>query len=224
VSSVKRQEKKMKNHSAFAVKLSGIASLTLLLSTSAFADSRHQDQTYRPAADRNQSSTQRRYRENERITMQGKVTSFARENNGYRLRLDRDNSSFWVPDSYFRNHTSDLRVGVSLSLGGVFRGGSVYVDAVTWPEGYGTVRGNNRGSYNDVLVRGVVDRVDARRSVVWLRDDRSRKVIEVDMHGERRGGLNIADLRRGDRVEVSGDWTRNGIFDANRIEDIRTRR
>ncbi|MBV9497073.1 MAG: hypothetical protein JOZ54_22735 [Acidobacteria bacterium] len=215
----------MKNYKAIAVKLSTVSSLALLLTTSAFADSRPQNQTFQLAANHNYQTI--RYRENQRLTVQGKVTSFNRENGGYRLRIDRDDSSFWVPDSYFRNHTNDLRVGVSLSLGGVFRGGSVYVDAVNWPNGYGYNDGYNNGNRggvrNDVLLRGVVDRVDFRSATVWVRDNASRRIIEVDMRGERRGRININDLRRGDRVDITGDWTRSGLFIANRIESVRGR-
>lgn len=215
----------MKNYKAIAVKLSTVSSLALLLTTSAFADSRPQNQTFQLAANHNYQTV--RYRENQRLTVQGKVTSFNRENGGYRLRLDRDDSSFWVPESYFRNHTNDLRVGVSLSLGGVFRSGAVYVDAVSWPnaynEGYGYNNGNRGGVRNDVLLRGVVDRVDFRSATVWVRDNASRRIVEVDMRGERRGRININDLRRGDRVDITGDWTRSGLFIANRIESVRAR-
>lgn len=217
----------MKSLSAYAVKLTGTAALAALLTTSAFADSRHQDQTYRSSDDRRQSdSSNRGYRENDRVTMQGHISSFSRENNGYRLRLDQGNASYWVPDSYVRNRTRDLRVGVSISLGGVFRSGSVYVDAVSWPDGggYGYNNDNYRDGYRDSSLRGVVDRVDFRRSTVWVREDRTRRVVEVDMRAERRGRLNIGDLRRGDRIELSGDWTRSGLFVANRIEDIRNGR
>ncbi|HEV7919370.1 MAG TPA: hypothetical protein VGR02_01120 [Thermoanaerobaculia bacterium] len=209
----------MKSLSAYAVKLTGTAALAALLTTSAFADSRHQDQTYRASNDRRQSETNRGYRENDRVTMQGHISSFSHERNGYRVQLDRGNESYWVPDSYVRNRTRDLRVGVSINLGGVFRGGSVYVDAVSWPDG-----GGYTDSYRNNSLRGTVDRVDSRRSTVWVRDDSSRRIVEVDMRAERRGRLNIGDLRRGDRVELTGDWTRSGLFVATRIEDIRNGR
>jgi hypothetical protein len=31
-----------------------------------------------------------------------------------------------------RGHNSDLRVGLSLSLGGIFRGGRIEVDSLNW--------------------------------------------------------------------------------------------
>lgn len=212
----------MKSLSAL-VKLTGTAALATLLATSAFADSRHQDTTNRyNSNDRSQSDNYSGgHRENERISLQGKITSFSRENSGYRVRIDNRNESFWVPDSYVRNRTRDLRIGVNISLGGVWRGGSVYVDAVTWPDAYNNGYNN---AYNNDFVRGVVDRVDFRRSTVWLREDRSNRMIEVNVRNGRRGRLGIDDLRRGDRIELSGGWTRNGLFVADRIESVRSGR
>ena len=222
----------MKNSSNCAAKFAGIVSLGLLLTTSAFADYRHQDQTDRRDSnrDRGRSESNRggnnfNYRENDRVNLQGRVTSFNRENNGYRMQLDRGNTSFWVPESYFRNRARDLRVGVSLSLGGIFRRGSVYVDAVSWPDDYGY--GNNgygNGGYDNGYLRGVVDRVDFRRGTVWLRDDRSGRLVEADLRSDRYGRLNIDDLRRGDFVELSGSWIRGAVFAADRIDSVRSGR
>ena len=39
----------------------------------------------------------------------------------------------------------------------------------------------------------------------------------------RRSRLGIDDLRRGDRVTLSGTWIRGGLFDARRIDSIGTR-
>jgi hypothetical protein len=199
----------------------------LLLTTSAFADYRHQDQTDRRDSDRdrgriesNRGGDNHNYRENDRVTLQGKVTSFNRENSGYRMQLDRGNTSFWVPESYFRNRARDLRVGVSISLGGIFRRGAVYVDAVSWPDDNGYGYGN--GAYDNGYLRGVVDRVDLRRGAVWLRDDRSGRLIEVDLRRDRHSRLNVDDLRRGDFVELSGSWIRGGIFAADRIDSVRS--
>jgi hypothetical protein len=245
----------VKNLGFYAVKAVGVTSLALLLTSSAFAESRHQDQTNRRGddrrtqsgrddrrgdsrdnnnnsrdnnsrADNSRNNGQRNgsYRDNDRVTLQGRVTSFSRENNGYRVNLDRGGSPFWVPESYFRNRGRgrDLRVGVSISLGGIFRRGSVYVDAVNWPDdGYGY---GDYGNYGNDYVSGVVDRVDFRRATVWLRDARSGRLVEVDMRSDRNGRLNLDDLRRGDYVELSGGWARGDIFVADRIESVRNGR
>jgi len=250
----------------FAVKAAGATSLALLLTTSAFADYRHQDQTSRQdqtyrrddnnrgdrvrnngsridsnrsdaspsEASRSEASRietnqasrsynrggnggndhrQGSYRENDRVNLQGRVTSFNRENNGYRVNLDRG-PAFWVPESYFRGRGRDLRVGLSITLGGIFRNGSVYVD----DGGYGNY-GN--GYYSDGYVRGVVDRVDYRRDVLFLRDDRSGRIIEADLRGDRYSRVNVDDLRRGDFVELSGGWVRGDIFAVDRIDNVR---
>ena|SRR6185369_5507766 len=158
---------------------------------------------------RNDTQSSRSYRENERITMQGKVTSFTHERDGYRVQLDRGRESYWVPQSYFRNRAP--RVGISVVFGGVWRGGSVIVDDVNWPEdGY---RGR---AYDQQFVRGTVERVDRRDGLVWLREARTGRSISVDLRGnqERR-------LRRGDYVELTGSWQRDGVFTAYRIDGIR---
>jgi hypothetical protein len=221
----------VKNLKEIAVKTAEIGSLALLLATSAFADSRHQDGTWRDndrGRDRGQSQSSGQHRENDRVTMQGHIQSFTHERGGYRVRLDRGYDSYWVPESYFRSRARDLRVGVSISLGGIFRDGSIYVDAVDWPDGgYGGGYNDGYGyrdGYNNGFVAGVVDRIDYRRGTLLLRDDRSGRVIEVDMRSDRYGRLNIDDLRRGDYVELSGDWVRGNIFAARRVESVRNGR
>ena len=73
------------------------------------------------------------------------------------------------------------------------------------------------------FVGGVVERVDRRRGVVLLREARSRRTILVEMNRRSRG-VDLEDLRRGDRATFVGDWTRNGVFTAWRIEDVDSRR
>lgn len=201
-------------------KLVAIGSLTVLMATSAFADVRHQDRTTSRRDDDRRSSSSS-YRDNDRVNTQGRITALSHERNGYRVQLDRSRSSYWVPDSYVRNRARDWRVGVNISLGGVFRGGSVYVDAVNWPSdgGYGY------NGYNDGYLRGVVDRVDYRRNSMWIRSDSNGRMVEVVMRGrDRNGRLTIDDLNRGDFVELSGEWDRGGLFEAYRIDGVRNGR
>jgi hypothetical protein len=153
----------------------------------------------------NRSNGNGAYRENQRINATGKVSSFNRERDGYRVQLDRG-QSFWVPQSRFGNRARDLRVGVSINLGGIFRGGSIYADAVSWPDQY---YGNG---YEQGFVRGVVDRVDYRTGTVWLRDDASGRIITADVNGR-----SLGSLRRGEYVELTGQWIRGGVFDVARI-------
>jgi hypothetical protein len=169
------------------------------------------------------SNNNRSYRENERVNATGRVTAFSHERDGYRVQLDRG-GSFWVPESRIRNHVRDLRVGISIGLGGIFRGGSINVDAVSWPGDNGGYYGNNSGYGNEGYVRGVVQGIDFRRDVMTLRDDASGRLIDVDLRGtQRTSRLDANDLRRGDYVTLSGGWLRGGIFSASRIESVRTR-
>ena len=203
-------------------KINAIATIALAATTlfgaSAFADSRHSDETWRDR-DARYDSTQRgdrAYRDNERVTMQGRVQSFTRERGGYRVQLDRGGPAFWIPES--RMHGADIRVGINISLGGVWRNDSVYVDDVAY--GYG-----DGGYYNGRYVTGIVDRISYRRGTLVLRDDRSGRFINVDMRATGRySRIDLNDLRRGDRVSLNGDWSRGGIFRAYEIDSVNTGR
>lgn len=211
----------------WATKAAGAGTIALLLATPAFAQSRgdwnrNNDNNDRNGQgsyqrdDGNRSNDNNSYRENQRINATGKVTSFSHERDGYRVQLDRG-QSFWVPQAKFGNRARDLRVGVSITLGGIFRGGSIYADAVSWPDEYD--RGYRNG-YHQGFVRGVVDRVDYRTGTVWLRDAASGRIITADVDGR----SAIRSLRRGEYVELSGQWIRGGVFDVARIDNIRGRR
>ena len=186
--------------------------LTALVSSSAFADSRPQDRTWRDGNDR-RSESSRRYRDNERVTVQGRVSRFTRERDGYRVWLDRGNYSYWVPSSRMRGR--NLSVGLSVVLGGIFRGDVVYVDDLGYAGGYGRD-----------YVSGVVERIDYRRANVTLRDQRAGRYVTVDMDRlDRNGrGVDFNDLRRGDYVTIAGDWERGNVFEAFRIDSVRNGR
>ena len=213
----------------WATKAAGAGAIALLLTTPAFAQSRgswnqnntnndrngqassqhgNGNQTYGNNAQRDNNNNG--YRENQRINATGKVSSFSRERDGYRVQLDRG-QSFWVPQAKFGNRARDLRVGVSISLGGIFRGGSIYADAVSWPTEYGYGNGYNQG-----FIRGVVDRVDYRTGTVWLRDASSGRLITADVNGR-----SLRNLRRGEFVELTGQWIRGGVFDVASIGGYR---
>jgi hypothetical protein len=215
----------------WGTKAAGAGAIALLLASPSFAQSqgdynRNGRGTQASSAsndDRDNRSRGNGYRENQRVTIAGQVSSFSRERDGYRVQLDRGGQSFWVPQSTFGNRARDLRSGVSISLGGVFRGGTIYVDAVSWPGQ------NDRGAYrnrsDNGIVRGVVDRVDRRSGTLWLRDDSSGRVIAVDMTAAGQYGRSgLRDLRRGQYVELTGQWTRQGDFHVARIDNIRARR
>ena len=89
-------------------------------------------------------------------------------------------------------------------------------------------RGYGRDSRRDDrdLLTGYVERVDRRRGVVVVRTRNNSRGVVVEMarrnnNGSR--GLDLGDLRRGDRVTFVGDWTRGGNFTAWRIDDVDSR-
>ena len=211
----------------WATKAAGAGAIALLLATPSFAQSRGDWSRNNNNNDRNGQASARdngnrstnngnnSYRENQRVNETGKISSFSRERDGYRVQLDRG-QSFWVPQAKFGNRARDLRVGVSITLGGIFRGGSIYADAVSWPDQYDRGYGNG---YDRGFVRGVVNRVDYRTGTVWLRDDATGRVITADVNGRA-----LRNLRRGEYVELTGQWVRGGVFDVARIDNVRGRR
>lgn len=88
---------------------------------------------------------------------------------------------------------------------------------------------DRRGSRRDDrdFLSGQVERIDYRRGVVVLRTRNSSRPVLVELTGRsnRNGsrGLDLGDLRRGDRVTFIGDWDRRGTFTAWRIDDIDSR-
>lgn len=214
--------------SKWAVKAAGTGAIALLLASPAVAQSRgdwnrnqNQDQQRQQSRDNNYNNdnhdnrNDRNLRENERYNGTGRISSFTRERDGYRVRLDNDSRSYWVPQSAFGNRARDLRVGVSIGLGGIFRSGSVYVDAVSWPgDGYGY---NNGNGYDNGYLRGVVERVDYRDATIRVRDQRSGRIIVASIGGDRYSREELRRVRRGDFVELGGQWLRGGVFGADRI-------
>jgi hypothetical protein len=218
----------------WATKAAGAGAVALLLATPAVAQSRgdwnrndNQRGSYdnrdnrnnndsRGSNSRNSNTSRETYRDNQRVNLSGKVSSFTHERDGYRVRLDGNEHSFWVPESNFRGR--QLRAGISIGLGGIFRGGSIYVDAVSWPsDGYGYNGGYDNG-YDNGYLRGVVERVDYRDGTLRIRDTRDGRIIVADLAGDRYSRNELRSLRRGDRVELSGQWLRGGVFGVDRIE------
>ena len=159
--------------------------------------------------------------------MEGRITSFNRERDGYRVYLNGSRHSFWVPNVRLRHFGRDLRVGLSIRLGGIFRAGVIAVDVLGWP-GYDDRYYDRDGYYDrgyaDDYVRGYVTDISYRRGVLLLRDDRSGRTIEVDVRDTRRSRLDVNDIRRGDYVTLSGTWRGGRVFEAYEIDSIGSRR
>ena len=220
----------------WATKAAGAGAIALLLATPSFAQSRW-DGNRNNNNDRGRQTTDARngdgrqatngygdnrqanngYRENQRVTMSGRVSSFSRERDGYRVQLDRG-QSYWVPRSTFGNRERDLRAGVSISLGGIFRGGSISFDAVSYP---GAVAGYGYGNgyaYGNGFVNGVIARIDYRDNTLVVRDQASGRLITAEMTAG--GRSNVRFLRPGDYVQMSGQWIGGGVFDVVRINRV----
>lgn len=191
-------------------------------SASVFADSRPRNESWRNQ-DRSRTESRGNYRDNERVTVSGKVRSFNRERDGYRVQLD-NNRSYFVPERYIRNRNS-FRVGIDIRLGGVFRGGDVYVDSCDYPAGGGYYDSYDSGagsSRYDRTVSGRVERIDFRDDTLVLRDDATGRFVTVDMRrADRRSrSVDLNDLRRGDYVSLSGEWVRGNVFSASRVDTV----
>ena len=212
--------------------IAATAALALLVTASASAEDRHRDGTWRDNGSsrnngsyRNENHSYRNEtRNNNHYSDRGRVRSFTRERDGYRVFIEGGRYPYWIPASRLGRHR--LSVGIDIRLGGIFNGTYVDVDALGWPGDpyYNDVSydgGYYNGGYADGYLSGRVERVDFRYGTMLLRDDRSGRTVEVDMRSTaQRRGVDFGDLRRGDRVTLQGSWDR-GYFHAYRIDSVR---
>ncbi len=143
------------------------------------------------------------------VVEQGRIRSVSAERDTYRVYLDHGDYSFRVPFSLLGRR--DLRPGMFVRFEGVYRGGHVWVEEISWP--------NER---RDEFLSGRVERVNRSELRLWVRDERGR-LVEIDGRGiESRRRLDFGDIRRGDRVTLRGRWERSTFY-ANRVENISSR-
>lgn len=211
-------------------KFGAVLAVVALFATSTFADDRPRNGSNEWRGgnrDRGRDSrSDGRYDNRRDLSAQGRITNLHRERDGYRVQLDRGSQWYYVPSSAYRSRgrNIDLRIGVSIRLGGGYYDDRGYIhcnDAYLDDYGYGS-------SYDRGSVRGTVQRVDYRRNVLEVRDERSGRYVTVDMRSmERRGrrsrGIDAEDLRRGDYVELEGQWVRGNVFQAYRIDSVDSR-
>jgi hypothetical protein len=208
----------------WATKAAGAGAIALLLATPSFAQSRGDwngsktdrgAQTSNPrnggdqANRRTNNQTFNTSRDNQHGTTAPRNDSFNREQNTYR-QADRG-QQFRRAEPAYGYRDRDVRSGVSINLGGIFRGGAISVGVGTVPAPYYGV-----AAYNTGFVRGVVDRVDYRSGRLWLRDDASGQEIAADVNG-----YSLGNLRSGDYVQLTGQWINGGVFDVTQIDNLR---
>jgi hypothetical protein len=124
----------------------------------------------------------------------GRVSRVAPHGNGYRVWVGRERYPFFVPSSHY--HRDRFRIGVQINLGGYYN-----------PAGYYDYYDGGRYASRNGL-RGVVERVDHRRDSFVLRDRSTGRFVTVVSREP------LRRMRRGDIVEVDGEWTRPGVFRA----------
>lgn len=126
----------------------------------------------------------------------GRVSRVDRHGGGYRVWIAGAHYPFFIPDRYY--HHDRFRVGLTINLGGYYNRGGYY----DYYDGY------NAGVTSAGALRGVVESVDYRRGTFVVRNDATGSFVTVIMSRRQE------DVRPGDYVEISGDWTRSGLFEA----------
>jgi hypothetical protein len=127
---------------------------------------------------------------------------------GYRVWLTGCQYPFYIPSSHY--HRDRFRIGLTIALGGIYnsRGYYDYYDDYD-RDRYYDVR-SSRGE-----LRGVVESVDYRRETFVVRNEATGSFVTV-IHGDR----GRDPVRAGDYVELGGDWTRSGAFEAYRVDIV----
>jgi hypothetical protein len=198
-------------------------------------DRSHRDERYRDSnrsrsndryRDSNRSRSNDRYRGNDRdrnnsryhgngssrhrqsFHHSGRVHRVYPYGGGYRIWLTGCQYPFYVPSAYY--HRDRFRIGLTIALGGFYnsRGYYDYYDDYD-RDRYYDVR-SSRGE-----LRGVVESVDYRRETFVVRNEATGSFVTV-VHGDR----GRDPVRAGDYVELGGDWSRSGVFEAYRVDIV----
>ena len=155
------------------------------------------------------------YQQNQNhISVTGHVTRVVPERAGYRVYLDENSYSYFVPSNVIAGR--NLRVGDNVRVGGYLNGSYVTVDAYDpyYNNGYnnGIVRSNG------VLGATVVG-MNRRLGYLDVREDATGNIVRIDVRNMNvRRSVDVWDLRRGDHIAVRGAWERDNVFKARRID------
>jgi len=144
--------------------------------------------------------------------VEGRINRFVHERGWFRVWIDGGRFPVWIPEARIGLFPR-LRVGLSIRFGG-------YYDPLGYLDAYdyynGCYYGGGYGAYSSGLLRGVVETVDYRRGTMVVRDDVSGSFVTTLIRDRR-----LETLRPGDYAEIAGDWTRSGLFEGLRLEDVR---
>lgn len=130
----------------------------------------------------------------------GRISRMHRHGSGWRVWVLGAPYPFFVPGHHYRHDR--FRVGLSIHLGGYYNPRGYY----DYYDGYSDSR------YSRGEIRGTVESVDRRRDTFVVRNEETGSFVTVINRDRRR------DLRVGDYVEISGDWTRSGLFTAYDVD------
>jgi hypothetical protein len=148
----------------------------------------------------------------------GRINRFEHESGGFRVWVDGGRFPIFIPEARIGLFPR-LRIGLALNFGGYYdpRG---YLDAYDYYGYDGAYIGAPvyGSGYTSGLLRGIVESVDYRRGTLVIRDDASGAFVTTTIRDRR-----MENLRPGDYAEISGDWTRAGVFEGLRLEDDRGR-
>ena len=141
----------------------------------------------------------------------GRVSRLDHGAHGYRVWVSGVRRPFLIPESTFR--MAPIRVGVDVRLGGYYnrRGYYDYVEGYYGDEGTGNYfdRADGGLRFKRGTIRGTIERVDYDRGRFVVRSAISDGLITANIASD-----DLGELRVGDSVEVAGEWTKNGSFDA----------
>ena len=211
----------MKISKKLSLRMAAVAAVATLAATSLFADSRPSNETSWRDGDRSdirrerdresRNGDDRSYRNGggqQPYYAEGRISNVERHGNGYRVWVGGARYPFHVPSAHY--HRDRYRPGLTIRIGGIFNVGGYY----DYYDGRYDDRYDRRRSRDEL--RGYVERVDYRRDIFVMREERSgRRITVVMLERHER-------VRAGDYVEVEGDWSRSGVFEAYDVD--RTRR
>jgi hypothetical protein len=160
-------------------------------------DDRRSDGRYDRRDDRRDDRSSAHQSNRQQYRASGRVSRVERYGSGYRVWVGSERYPFFVPSRYYNRDR--FRIGVVINLGGYYNQGGYY-------DYY-----DNDGYSRDGL-RGTVERVDHRDGTFVLRDDASGRFVTVVSREP------LRRMRRGDFVEVYGDWARRGVFRADDVD------